>query len=38
MRKVDPSGFSLLQPGWFVLHVLGIFGLIMLGMAFERRT
>ncbi|OLN30230.1 hypothetical protein DSOL_3173 [Desulfosporosinus metallidurans] len=38
MRKVDPGNFNFLQPGWFVLHVLAIFGTIMLGMALERRT
>ncbi|MDP4125627.1 MAG: hypothetical protein Q8912_01600 [Bacillota bacterium] len=38
IKKVDSDKFSLLQPGWFVLHVLGIFGTVMLGMALERRT
>lgn len=38
MRKVVPGTYSLLEPGWWVVHVLTIFGAIMLGMALERRA
>ncbi len=38
MRKVDPGTFSFLEPGWFILHVFAIFGMIMLGMSLERRN
>lgn len=37
LKRVDPGIFSFLEPGWFIFHVLAIFGMIMLGMALERR-
>jgi len=37
IRKVDPGTFSFLEPGWFIFHALAITGMIMIGMAIERR-
>lgn len=37
LRKVDPGIFSFLEPGWIILHIFAIFGMIMLGMAWERK-
>jgi len=29
--KVDPGTFSMLEPGWWVLHALAISGVYLLG-------
>lgn len=38
MKKNKPGKFSLLKPGWFALHAIGIGGMVMLGKAWEKRT
>lgn len=37
LRRVDPGIFSFLEPGWFIFHVFAVVGIIMLGMAIERK-
>lgn len=36
-EKIDPGAFSLMEPGWWVLHVTAIAGVYMLGSKLRHR-
>jgi hypothetical protein len=35
--KIDPGTFSLMEPGWWVLHATAIAGVYMLGSKMRNR-
>jgi hypothetical protein len=35
--RIDPGTFSMLEPGWWVLHAIAITGVYLLGRRMQHR-